>query len=263
MCRKKLDEVIITRAIIDTFHKRFLADLNVDVAVIGGGPSGLMAAAEIAKKGRKTALFERKLSLGGGMWGGGIGYNVCVFQEESKRILDTIGVKTEEYVPGYFTCSSVELSAALILEAVHSGVSIYNLLSVEDVMVENNRINGIVVNKSSIEMASLHVDPICIGAKYTIDATGHAAEVVQIVSRKSGVPLNTPSGRIEGEKSMNAEMAESSIIENTVEIAPGLLVTGMAANACMGSNRMGAIFGGMLLSGEKAAKMINEFLSNK
>jgi thiamine thiazole synthase len=43
------------------------------------------------------------------------------------------------------------------------------------------------------------------------------------------------------------------LIENTKEVYPGLMVAGMAANAVFGSPRMGAIFGGMLLSGKKAA----------
>jgi thiamine thiazole synthase len=34
----------------------------------------------------------------------------------------------------------------------------------------------------------------------------------------------------------------------------------MAATACYGTHRMGPVFGGMLLSGEKAARMILERL---
>jgi len=36
------------------------------------------------------------------------------------------------------------------------------------------------------------------------------------------------------------------LIKNTREVYPGLIVTGMAANAVFGSPRIGAIFGGML-----------------
>jgi thiamine thiazole synthase len=70
------------------------------------------------------------------------------------------------------------------------------------------------------------------------------------------VKLNTPSGAIEGEQSMWAEVAENNTVINTREIFPGVYVTGMAANASFGSYRMGPIFGGMLLSGEKVAAEI-------
>ncbi|MGQ4874860.1 MAG: sulfide-dependent adenosine diphosphate thiazole synthase, partial [Promethearchaeia archaeon] len=40
----------------------------------------------------------------------------------------------------------------------------------------------------------------------------------------------------------------------------GLFVAGMAANACSGGQRMGPIFGGMLLSGRKCANLIIEKL---
>jgi len=83
-----------------------------------------------------------------------------------------------------------------------------------------------------------------------IDATGHDAEVCRIVARKTGARLV-----ISGEKSMWAEVGEKEIVENTKEVCPGLLVAGMAANAVCGSPRMGPIFGGMLLSGKKAAEL--------
>ncbi len=55
---------------------------------------------------------------------------------------------------------------------------------------------------------------------------------------------------------MWAERAEEQVIHHTREIYPGLIVAGMAANAVAGEHRMGPIFGGMLLSGERAARII-------
>ena len=60
---------------------------------------------------------------------------------------------------------------------------------------------------------------------------------------------------------MWAEVAERSTLDNTREAFPGVFVAGMAANATFGSYRMGPIFGGMLLSGKKAAELILERLS--
>ncbi len=111
------------------------------------------------------------------------------------------------------------------------------------------------INWSAVEIAKLHVDPISIRAKYCIDATGHAAEICTIVRNKVG-PLSTPSGDLEKERSMCAELGEKTVVENTKEVYPGLIVAGMGANAVYGAARMGPIFGGMLLSGKRAAELI-------
>jgi len=63
-----IDEVLISRAIIERFTEKLLANLDVDVAVVGGGVSGMTAAWRLAQQGHKVAIFERKLSVGGGMW---------------------------------------------------------------------------------------------------------------------------------------------------------------------------------------------------
>ena len=55
---------------------------------------------------------------------------------------------------------------------------------------------------------------------------------------------------------MCAEIGERAVVDNTKEVYPGLFVAGMCANAVYGSQRMGPIFGGMLLSGKKAAELI-------
>ena len=65
-----------------------------------------------------------------------------------------------------------------------------------------------------------------------------------------------------GERSLNVELGEQTTVENTKEIYPGLFVSGMAANGVSGSFRMGPIFGGMLMSGKKAAELICEKLGN-
>jgi len=59
---------------------------------------------------------------------------------------------------------------------------------------------------------------------------------------------------------MDADMGEMHTVENTRECFPGLYVSGMAANAVYGGYRMGPVFGGMLLSGKKAATLILENL---
>jgi ribulose 1,5-bisphosphate synthetase/thiazole synthase len=86
--------------------------------------------------------------------------------------------------------------------------------------------------------------------------------VVKVVQRKVPGKLLTPSGEIEGEKSMWSDVAEKLTMDNTKEVFPGLYVAGMAANATYGGPRMGPIFGGMLLSGEKVAQMLIEELKH-
>jgi len=101
---------------------------------------------------------------------------------------------------------------------------------------------------------------LAIRSKLVIDATGHDCEVCRLITEKVGGRLRTATGNIIGEKSMWAEIAEREVSENTREVYPGLIAAGMAATAVFGSPRMGPIFGGMLLSGRKAAKLAVELL---
>lgn len=250
-----IDEIMVTRKIVERYFREFLENLDVDVVIAGAGPASLTAARYLAKGGKKVVIFERKLTPGGGMWGGGMTFPVIVVQEESKSLLEEIGVRLEDAGNGYHTADSVEASAKLIASALDAGAKLYNNITVEDVMIRQDRICGVVINSSAVEVARLHVDPLAIRSKYVIDGTGHPAEVVNVVVRKVG-RLNTPTGRIEGEKSMWAEVGEFMTVENTVEVYPNLYVTGMACNAVMGAPRMGPIFGGMLLSGRKVAQLI-------
>lgn len=200
-------------------------------------------------------MFERKLSIGGGMWGGGMTFPVIVIQKESKRILDEVKVNLRDEGNGYYSADSIEAVTKLCSSAIDAGSRVFNTISVEDVLLKDKEVNGFVINWSAVEIAKLHVDPISIRSNFCIDATGHAAEVCNIVRNKVG-PLNTSSGNLEKERSMCAELGESTVVKNTKEVYPGLIVAGMGANAVYGAPRMGPIFGGMLLSGKKAAELI-------
>jgi thiazole biosynthesis enzyme len=250
-----LDDIKVTRIIFKRFSAEFSENIEVDVAIAGAGPAGLTAARYLAKAGKKVVLFERKLSIGGGMWGGGMTFPVIVVQKESKRILEDVGIHVKNEGDGYYSADALEATTKLCAAAIDEGVRIFNTISVEDILLYNKRVSGFVINWSAVQIAGLHVDPLSIRARYCIDATGHAAEVCHIVRRKVG-PLNTPSGDLETERSMCAELGEKTVVENTKEVYPGLLVAGMGANAVFGAPRMGPIFGGMLLSGEKAAAFI-------
>lgn len=250
-----INDIVVTKTIFNRFSKEFQECFDVDVAIAGGGPAGLMAAYYLGKSGKKAVLFERKLSIGGGMWGGGMTFPYIVVQEESKHLLEELGVKLKNEGKGYFSASSIEAVSKLCSSVIDSGALIFNAMSVEDVLVEKQKVSGFVINWSTIEKAGLHVDPLSIRAKYCVDATGHPAEVCKIVREKCG-PLNTKSGNLERERSMCADIGEKAVVENTKEVYSGLYVSGMCANAVYGSQRMGPIFGGMLLSGKKVAEII-------
>lgn len=232
----------------------------MDVAIAGAGPAGLTAAKYLSLAGKKTVVFERKLSIGGGMWGGGMMFPVIVVQKDSKYILEDANVRIIDEGDSFFSADSIEAVSKLCASVIDSGARIFNGISVEDVLLEKNRVNGFVINWSAVESASLHVDPLTIRAKYCIDATGHAAEVCKIVSRKcrpsSGPLKNLPGDLGLSESSMCAEIGEKAVVENTKEVFPGLFVSGMGANTVFYSPRMGPIFGGMLISGKRAADLI-------
>ena len=81
----QLDEIKISKAIIEAYKKKLIDALDIDVAIAGAGPAGMVCAYYLAKAGKKTAIFERKLSVGGGMWGGGIMFNEIVVQDAAKE----------------------------------------------------------------------------------------------------------------------------------------------------------------------------------
>ncbi|MFO7966843.1 MAG: sulfide-dependent adenosine diphosphate thiazole synthase [Archaeoglobaceae archaeon] len=248
------DEITVTRAITQKYHQKFLDSVECDIAIVGGGPSGLVAAFLLGKEGFKVSLFEKKLSLGGGIWGGGMMYNQVVVQEEATEVLDEFNIDYENYEGKYYTLDAIEMVGGLVYHASRNS-NVFNLTTVEDVMIKKEKMAGLVLNWTAVEMAELHIDPLTISSKAVVDATGHEASVCNIVAKK------TEKFELWGEGYMDAESADKGVVEKTSEVFPGLYVTGMSVAAFYGLPRMGPIFGGMLLSGKKVAELVAKNLS--
>ncbi len=255
-------EQIVSNGIVDSYFSKLKQNLSVDVAIVGGGPSGLVASYYLAKNNLKVAIYERKLAPGGGMWGGAMMFNEIVVQKEVLPILDEFSIRYRELEGDFYTIDSVHAASALIYNATKAGVNIFNCTSVEDVVFLDKKVCGIVLNWAPIHRERMEVDPLVIMAKAVIDSTGHDCDVARTLERKNNIKLNTETGKVIGEYSLSINEGEKATINNTKEIYPGLFVTGMAANGVSGGFRMGPIFGGMILSGKKVAEMIINKLNN-
>ncbi len=256
-------EKLVSKSIVEGYFEKLKNHLELDVAIVGAGPSGMVAAYYLSKSGLKTAIFERKLAPGGGMWGGAMMFNEIVIQNEAVFILDELNISYRRVDEKAVVADSVHATSALIYKATEFGATIFNCYSVEDVVFKDNKVSGIVVNWTPVHLNKLHVDPLIIISKAVLDGTGHDCEIARTVARKNNVQLFTVTGGVVGEMSLQVEEAEKTTIENTKQIYPGLYVSGMAANGVSGSFRMGPIFGGMLLSGKKVAEIIIKDLKNE
>ena len=249
-------ETRISRAIVETYTRKFLDSLDSDVIVVGAGPAGLCAAYYLAGEGLRTVVFEKKLSTGGGIWGGGMGNSQLVV--EDTEILDELGVASEP-CGDLYTADAVELASALAYRASKAGAKVLNLCHVEDLVVKGGVVQGVVLNATPIVMAGLHVDPICAAARLTVDATGHQADLLRMLRDKAEgfQPADI------GEGFMDVEAAEAGVVERTGRIYPGLYVAGMSVCAAYNLPRMGPIFGGMLKSGRRAAELVANELASR
>ena len=251
---------MVSMGIIDSYFKKLKENLTVDVAIVGGGPSGMVAGYYLAKRGLKVALFERSLAPGGGMWGGAMMFNEIVVQQDAIHILDEFKIDYQHYEDNFYTLDSVHATSSLIYHATQAGVSMFNCITFEDVVFQNDKVAGVVLNWAPVSRERMHVDPLVVTAKAVLDGTGHDCYVARTLERKNDIKLFTSTGKVVGERSLSVDEAERTTVENTKEVFSGLFVSGMAANGVSGGFRMGPIFGGMLLSGKKVAELIAERL---
>jgi len=248
---EKVSEKDVTSAIVTTFTKQLAEHTDNDVIIIGAGPSGLMAAKDLAEKGRKVLIVERNNYLGGGFWIGGFLMNTITVRAPGEKVLDELGIAYKEYSKGLFITSGPLACSKLIAAACEAGASVINMSMFDDVVLrEDGRVAGAVINwtpVSALPRQITCVDPIAIESKVLIDATGHDAVVVNKLVERGVL-------KIPGYGAMWVERSVDAVVVHTGEVHPGLIVTGMAVSTTYGLPRMGPTFGGMLLSGRKAAE---------
>lgn len=249
---KQVDERKISQYIIKYTMEDWMEIVNSDVVIVGAGPSGMTASYYLAKAGKKTVIFERRLSFGGGIGGGAMNFHKVVIETPADEILRDMGVKMKEVEEGVFVVDTAEFMAKLGAAAVDAGAKIIHGVTVDDVIFREDplRVAGVAVEWTSTQMSGLHVDPLFIEAKAVIDATGHDAEVISVAARK----LPELNIQIPGEKSAYSEISEELVVMNSGKVAEGLYSSGMATAEVRGLPRMGPIFGAMLLSGKKVAE---------
>ena len=250
----------VTRAIVQGFAEEFNEYVTSDVIIVGAGPSGLVAAKDIAKKKYKVLLVERMNYLGGGFWIGGYLMNKVTVRAPGQTVLDEIEVPYEEVSEGLFVSDGPYACSKLIATACEAGAKIRNMTMFDDLVIrENGRVAGIVINWTPIANMPKEItclDPIAIESKLVIDATGHDAYCVSRLSQQ-GLYKKLP-----GHGSMWVEKSEEALVEYTQEVHPGLIACGMSVNTIFGLPRMGPTFGGMLLSGKKAAQIAIDILED-
>lgn len=256
-------EEVISGSIVRSFFAKLQNYLAIDVAIVGAGPSGLVAAHDLAKAGFKVAVYESKLAPGGGVWGGGMLMNEVVVQNDAAAILHEFNITTVPANDQYQTLDSVEMASGLIFGARKAGAVIFNAMRVEDIVMRDGVVSGVVINWSPVLRLDMHVDPLVVTTRALIDGTGHPSDIVQKAVNKAGVKVDSPTGGILGEKPMWMEDGERTTVHNTKKLYPGLYASGMAANNVQGGFRMGPIFGGMLKSGRKIAEIVAADLNAK
>jgi thiazole biosynthesis enzyme len=254
-----VSEAEIATAIVEEFDNLIKEYSRSDVIIVGGGPAGLTAAWKLALRGLKILIVEQNNYLGGGMWMGGYLMNPVTFRYPANKILDELGIPYKEYRKGLYVAHGPLAASKLASKALEAGARALTLTVLEDLIVRNGRVEGVVVNSAPVQGMPRQItclDPIGLEARVVIDATGHEAAAVRKLASRG---LVKPS--VLGP--MWADVSEDLVVERTGEVFPGLVLAGISVAEYHGLPRMGPTFGAMLLSGEKAAEIAYEIVAKK
>ena len=212
---KGVSERTITQNILRYGMEKLIDISQVDVAIVGAGPSGMACAYYLAKEGLKVLIIERRLSFGGGIGGGGMLIPAVVVQKSLRNILEKDFKIRYVESDDVLIVDPVELIAKLAVSALEAGAKMLLGVTVEDIVTDRERkkVTGVVINWTAVHMSQLWVDPLFIKANAVVDATGHEASVVRLAAKKLNIKID-----VLGEGPAIPELADDLVVKYSKKI---------------------------------------------
>jgi len=258
-----IEEAQVSRAMIKRYFETMYDRAVSDVVIVGAGSAGLSCAYHLAstRPELKITIIEANVAPGGGAWLGGQLMTPMVIRKPADRFLQEISVPFED--EGTFVVvkhAALFTSTLLSKVLAFPNVVMMNATAVEDLIINEDfqgkqRVAGVVTNWTLVALnhdTQSCMDPNTITAPVIVSATGHDGPMGAFSAKRLvSAGLLKELGNMRG---LDMNRAEPAIVNNTREVAPGLIMTGMELSEHDGSNRMGPTFGAMIASGIKAAK---------